>query len=58
LNFCVRQAASCGSGHFLVAAFLLLVPLRMADEGLSAMDAVDAVLAHNLLAVRFTKTLT
>lgn len=38
----------CGSGHFLVAAFLLLVPLRMADEGLSAMDAVDAVLAHNL----------
>lgn len=39
---------SCGSGHFLVAAFLLLVPLRMADEGLSAMDAVDAVLADNL----------
>jgi hypothetical protein len=39
---------SCGSGHFLVAAFLLLVPLRMADEGLSAMDAVDAVLACNL----------
>ena len=39
---------SCGSGHFLVAAFLLLVPLRMVDEGLSAMDAVDAVLAHNL----------
>ncbi|PIZ23500.1 MAG: restriction endonuclease subunit M [Comamonadaceae bacterium CG_4_10_14_0_8_um_filter_57_29] len=39
---------SCGSGHFLVAAFLLMVPLRMADEGLSAMDAVDAVLAHNL----------
>jgi hypothetical protein len=39
---------SCGSGHFLVAAFLLLVPMRMADEGLSAMDAVDAVLGHNL----------
>ena len=39
---------SCGSGHFLVAAFLLLVPLRMADEGLSAMDAVDTVLAYNL----------
>lgn len=39
---------SCGSGHFLVAAFLLLVPLRMADESLSALDAVDAVLAHNL----------
>ena len=39
---------SCGSGHFLVAAFLLLVPLRMADEGLSALDAVDLVLQGNL----------
>lgn len=38
----------CGSGHFLVAAFLLLVPIRMEAEGLSAMDAVDAVLADNL----------
>lgn len=38
----------CGSGHFLVAAFLLLVPMRMAAEGLSAMDAVDAVLTSNL----------
>jgi hypothetical protein len=39
---------SCGSGHFLVAAFLLLVPLRMADEGLSTLDAVDLVLQNNL----------
>ncbi|WP_046167752.1 Eco57I restriction-modification methylase domain-containing protein [Chromobacterium vaccinii] len=38
----------CGSGHFLVAAFLLLVPMRMEAEGLSAIDAVDAVLADNL----------
>jgi hypothetical protein len=38
----------CGSGHFLVAAFLLLVPMRIAAEGLSVMDAVDAVLADNL----------
>lgn len=38
----------CGSGHFLVAAFLLLVPMRMEAEGLSAMDAVDAVLVDNL----------
>ncbi|WP_453934118.1 Eco57I restriction-modification methylase domain-containing protein [Acidovorax temperans] len=38
----------CGSGHFLVAAFLLLVPMRMAAEGLTALDAVDAVLADNL----------
>ena len=38
----------CGSGHFLVAAFLLLVPMRMASEGLTAMDAVDLVLQDNL----------
>jgi hypothetical protein len=38
----------CGSGHFLVAAFLMLVPMRMEAEGLSAEQAVDAVLAHNL----------
>ncbi|MEI8251309.1 MAG: DNA methyltransferase [Synechococcus sp. ELA057] len=38
----------CGSGHFLVAAFLLLVPMRMASEGLSPNEAVDAVLAENL----------
>ncbi|WP_269509110.1 DNA methyltransferase [Burkholderia sp. IMCC1007] len=38
----------CGSGHFLVAAFLMLVPMRMAAERLSAVDAVDAVLARNL----------
>jgi hypothetical protein len=39
---------SCGSGHFLVAAFLMLVPMRMADENLTAKQAVDAVLAENL----------
>ncbi|MBD9537149.1 SAM-dependent DNA methyltransferase [Stenotrophomonas sp. STM01] len=39
---------SCGSGHFLVAAFLMLVPMRMAAEGLSAREAVDRVLAQNL----------
>ena len=38
----------CGSGHFLVAAFLMLVPMRMAAEGLSARDAVNRVLADNL----------
>ncbi len=38
----------CGSGHFLVAAFLLLVPMRMAAEGLTAMEAVDLVLQDNL----------
>jgi hypothetical protein len=38
----------CGSGHFLVAAFNLLVPLRMHDEELSASEACDAVLRENL----------
>ena len=38
----------CGSGHFLVAAFRLLVPLRMHDEGLSTEEACDAVLRGNL----------
>ena len=38
----------CGSGHFIVAAFHLLVPMRMQAEGLSAADAVDAVIADNL----------
>ena len=38
----------CGSGHFLVAAFAMLVPMRMAMEGLAARDAVDAVIRDNL----------
>lgn len=38
----------CGSGHFIVAAFHLLVPMRMQAEGLSAAAAVDAVIADNL----------
>ncbi|MCK7545916.1 BREX-1 system adenine-specific DNA-methyltransferase PglX [Marinobacter bryozoorum] len=38
----------CGSGHFLVAAFLMLVPMRMERDGLSARDAVNAVLRENI----------
>jgi len=38
----------CGSGHFLVAALRMLVPMRMEMEGLSAREAVDAVLRDNL----------
>ena len=38
----------CGSGHFLVAAFLMLVPMRMTRESLSPSEAVDAVLRENL----------
>ena len=38
----------CGSGHFLVAAFNMLVPVRMTLEDLTAREAVDAVLRDNL----------
>ena len=38
----------CGSGHFLVAGLHHLVPIRMAEEGFSAAQAVDAVLRDNL----------
>ena len=38
----------CGSGHFLTTAFLMLVPMRMELEGISARNAVDAVLRENL----------
>ena len=37
-----------GSGHFLVSALHMLVPMRMAAEGLSARQAVDRVLGDNL----------
>lgn len=38
----------CGSGHFLVAIFLMLVPMRMQLEGLSEQQAIDKVLSENL----------
>ncbi|WP_197678340.1 Eco57I restriction-modification methylase domain-containing protein [Pseudomonas synxantha] len=38
----------CGSGHFLVAAFLMLVPMRMQAESLTAQQAIDRVLSDNL----------
>jgi len=38
----------CGSGHFLVEGFELLVRLRMEEEGLTLEDAIGAVLADNL----------
>lgn len=38
----------CGSGHFLVAAFSMLVPMRMEAESLSAREAIDATLRDNL----------
>lgn len=38
----------CGSGHFLVAVFLMLVPMRMQAENLNAQQAIDKVLSQNL----------
>ena len=38
----------CGSGHFLVSVFLMLVPIRMQREGLSEQQAIDAVLGENI----------
>ena len=38
----------CGSGHFLVSVFLMLVPMRMQLEGLTEKEAVDAVIRHNI----------
>ncbi|MBW3600964.1 MAG: SAM-dependent DNA methyltransferase, partial [Planctomycetes bacterium] len=38
----------CGSGHFLAAAFEMMVAMRREVEGLSPAEAVDAVLRENL----------
>ncbi|MDD4868592.1 MAG: hypothetical protein PHQ28_16220 [Mycobacterium sp.] len=39
---------SCGSGHFLVEAFAMLWQMRVEEEGLSPVQAQDAVLRDNL----------
>lgn len=39
---------SCGSGHFLVSAFKMLVKIRMDEENLTAEEACNAVLKDNL----------
>ncbi len=38
----------CGSGHFLVAAFLMIVPIRMELEKIEIKEAIDSVLSENL----------
>jgi hypothetical protein len=38
----------CGSGHFLTVAFEMLAAMRAEEEGLSAREAGDAVIAENL----------
>lgn len=48
----------CGSGHFLVEGFDLLVRLRMEDEGLGVEDAVRAVLRENLFGLEIDQRCT
>ena len=48
----------CGSGHFLVATFNLLVPLRMHDEDLTAKQACDAVLRMNIFGLELDSRCT
>jgi N-6 DNA Methylase len=48
----------CGSGHFLVAAFSLLVPLRMHDDGLTSTKACDAVLRENIFGLELDSRCT
>ena len=38
----------CGSGHFLVAALHMLVPMRMHEENLTLKEAIEAVLKDNV----------
>ena len=38
----------CGSGHFLVAILLMLVPIRMQRENLTEQQAIAAVLSQNV----------
>lgn len=45
----------CGSGHFLVAAFLMLVPMRMELESISAREAVYQVLSENIHGLELDK---
>ena len=48
----------CGSGHFLVEAFHLLVRLRMDEESLAAAEAVRAVLRDNLFGLELDRRCT
>ena len=48
----------CGSGHFLVEAFELVVRLRMEEEGLPARDAIREVLADNLFGLEIDSRCT
>lgn len=46
---------TAGSGHFLVAALLMLTPMRMKLEGLGPQEAIDAILRDNLHGLELDK---
>jgi hypothetical protein len=48
----------CGSGHFLVVAFMMLTAMRMEDEALSILEATDAVLRDNLYGLEIDRRCT
>lgn len=48
----------CGSGHFLVAAFHILVAFRMREEGISARETCDRVIAENLFGLEIDERCT
>jgi hypothetical protein len=48
----------CGSGHFLVEAFRILVSLRKTEENLSAREACAAVLRDNLFGLEIDERCT
>ncbi len=48
----------CGSGHFLVEAFRILVSMRVAEGGLSAREACDAVLRDNIFGLEIDERCT
>ncbi len=48
----------CGSGHFVVAAFDVMVRIRMEEEGLEAAEACDSVLRDNLFGLEIDQRCT
>jgi hypothetical protein len=48
----------CGSGHFLVAAFLMLVPIRMELERLTADEVIESVIRDNLYGLDIDQRVT
>jgi len=45
----------CGSGHFLVALFLMLVPMRMSLENIDVEKSIDLVLMENIHGLELDK---